>query len=293
MMTNRSMSIYDYPDAKRIVVSGDIHGDYTQLVFKACVSKKMTDTLIVVAGDCGFGFNKPGYYENIYNKCRDRLAKANNWLVFVRGNHDNPAYFDGKQVNYARWKAVPDYSVLKACSHTILCVGGAVTMERTWRESSEYHHFHPANPLQPDLYWSAEVPVYDQARLEAITDACAIDTVITHSAPSFCVPNEKRTLAQWTAEDPLLPADVKRERETMDSIFVYLKEHSHPLQHWFYGHFHECWHSEIEGVHYQLLDIMQLKEVAPDDSTFNRESDKAYEEKMARLAELAAKFPIF
>ena len=56
-MTNRSMSIYDYPDAKRIVVSGDIHGDYTQLVFKACVSKKMTDTLIVVAGDCGFGFN--------------------------------------------------------------------------------------------------------------------------------------------------------------------------------------------------------------------------------------------
>ena len=118
--------MYSFPDAKHIAIAGDIHDDYEKLVYKCCIQYQMTDTLIIVAGDCGFGFNRPGYYDNVYNKCRERLAKANNWIVFIRGNHDNPAYFDGKQVNYEHWKALPDCSVIKACGHTILCVGGAV-----------------------------------------------------------------------------------------------------------------------------------------------------------------------
>lgn len=109
---NVDNNIYEFPDAKGIVVSGDIHGDYEKLVYKCCLQCQMTDALIIVAGDCGFGFNKSGYYDAIYQKVSSRLAKANNWIVFIRGNHDNPAYFDGQQVNYKRWKAVPDNSVL-------------------------------------------------------------------------------------------------------------------------------------------------------------------------------------
>ena len=85
-------SFYDFPDAKGIVVSGDIHGEFSQLVYKCCVQYRMTDTLIIVAGDCGFGFEQPGYYENVYNRNRERLSKSNNWIVFVRGNHDNPVF---------------------------------------------------------------------------------------------------------------------------------------------------------------------------------------------------------
>ena len=254
-------NIYEFNEAKHIVVAGDIHGDFTQLVFKACILKRLTDILIIVAGDCGFGFQKPGYFENMYHKCIGRLEKANNRLVFVRGNHDNPAYFDGKQVNYERWKAVPDYSVIKACGHTILCIGGAVTLERTWRESCKYHHFHPANPLQPDLYWPDEKPVYDEAKLEAISKDFSIDTVVTHTAPSFCDPKEKRSLADWTAEDPLLPADVAKERKVMDDIHAYLKDHKHPLKQWFYGHFHQSWHSEIDGMKYNTLDCLEIIEI--------------------------------
>lgn len=88
-----SQNVFEFPNAKSIVVSGDIHGYFTQLVYKCCIQYAMTDTLIIVAGDCGFGFEKPGYYENIYKRCRERLSKANNWIAFVRGNHDNPAYF--------------------------------------------------------------------------------------------------------------------------------------------------------------------------------------------------------
>ena len=58
---------YELPDAKSIVVSGDIHDDFTQLVYKCCIQYAMTNTLIIVAGDCGFGFKKAGYYENGIN----------------------------------------------------------------------------------------------------------------------------------------------------------------------------------------------------------------------------------
>ena len=37
-----------FPEAKTIIVSGDIHGDFNQLVFKLCIQYKLTDTLLIV-----------------------------------------------------------------------------------------------------------------------------------------------------------------------------------------------------------------------------------------------------
>lgn len=67
-MTPKRNSFIEFPHAKGIVVSGDIHGDITPLVYKCCTQYGMTDTLIVVAGDCGFGFEKLGYYEHVYKR---------------------------------------------------------------------------------------------------------------------------------------------------------------------------------------------------------------------------------
>jgi len=123
----------EYPEAKHVIISGDIHGDFKTLVYKLCVGWKYTDTLLIVAGDCGFGFEKPGYYETIYNQVAGRIRKANNWVVFVRGNHDDPSYFQQEKVSYERWRCVPDYSIIQACGHNILCIGGAVSVDRKVR----------------------------------------------------------------------------------------------------------------------------------------------------------------
>lgn len=91
----KSSDIYtlSFPKAKSVLVSGDIHGEFNQLVFKLCVQYSVRDTLLIVAGDCGFGFDSPGYYDEMVKKNSRRMSEANNWIVFVRGNHDNPAYF--------------------------------------------------------------------------------------------------------------------------------------------------------------------------------------------------------
>ena len=67
-----------FPEAKTIIVSGDIHGDFNQLVFKLCIQYKLTDTLLIVAGDCGFGFEKKEYYEQMIRRNAKRMNQANN-----------------------------------------------------------------------------------------------------------------------------------------------------------------------------------------------------------------------
>ena len=48
------MKIFEYNEAKQVVVCGDIHGAFETMVFKICVQYGMTDTLVIVAGDGGF-----------------------------------------------------------------------------------------------------------------------------------------------------------------------------------------------------------------------------------------------
>ena len=58
---SREILTFNYPEAKGVVICGDIHGAFEEMVFKLCIQYGMTDTLLIVAGDCGFGFEKPGY----------------------------------------------------------------------------------------------------------------------------------------------------------------------------------------------------------------------------------------
>ena len=260
---NNDVVLYEFPDAKGIVVSGDIHGDFETLVHKCCIQYQMTDTLIIVAGDCGFGFLRPGYYDKIYQKVSKHLSKANNWIVFIRGNHDNPVYFDGKFINNKRWKAVPDYSVIKACGHTILCVGGAISIDRTRREIANIGKTvieGEDERLTPGAYWPDETPVYDEEKLESVGQY-AIDTVISHTSPSFCPLTHHHNIQGWLMRDKNLLDDVKNERKVMDDICAFLKGHGQPLQKWFYAHFHESWHDEIDGINYQMLDILELRQL--------------------------------
>ena len=257
-----------FPEAKTIIVSGDIHGDFNQLVFKLCIQYKLTDTLLIVAGDCGFGFEKKEYYEQMIRRNAKRMNQANNWIVFVRGNHDNPAYFDGTTFNYKRFIAVPDYTILQACNHTILCVGGAISIDRIyrineWNKRKYRVHSNESqeNDISRNLYWQNEVPIYDPNKMNAIRAGFLIDTIVTHTAPSYCELLSKSNLNQWAMNDPLLIEDIQFERRTMDMLLHHLKTDNHPISHWYYGHFHQSWYSAIDGILYQMLDIMEFSQI--------------------------------
>ena len=252
--------IFEYPDTKQIIVSGDIHGDFKTLVYRLCMQYEMKDTLLIVAGDCGFGFELPGYYDLIYNSVAGRLRKANNWIVFVRGNHDDPSYFEEEKVPYRRWRCVPDYPIIKACGHNILCVGGAVSIDRQIRiqknmRRNKYGHNKTA------CWWNGEPPVFEGDAIESIPKEILIDTVISHSCPSLCNLNETHYLKAWAENDPDLIKDVADERIAIDNIHHRLVLNNHPVKQWFYGHFHRSQYEVIDGIRYSMLDIMEFKEI--------------------------------
>ena len=43
------MKLFNYPEAKQVIVSGDIHGDFRSLVFKLCIRYGCKDTVLIVA----------------------------------------------------------------------------------------------------------------------------------------------------------------------------------------------------------------------------------------------------
>lgn len=260
---------YEFPKCKCIIISGDIHGDFNLLVNKICVQYKMQDTLVIVAGDCGFGFENKGYYNNIVKRNTKRMNEANNRILFVRGNHDNPAYFNGCTFKHKRFIAIPDYSIVKACGHTLLCIGGAVSIDRSyrlkvWKQCQQKCHssniISNEDTLEANYYWSSESPIFKRELLDKIISEQTIDTVITHTSPSFCALQYKDGLRKWATNDLQLMADVQQEREVMNSIHSMLKG-KQPITHWCYGHFHQSWHSSIEGIQFKMLDMMEFYEI--------------------------------
>lgn len=267
--TVRQNDIYhlSFPEAKSVVVCGDIHGDFNGMISKLCLQYQLENTLLIVAGDCGFGFNEIGYYKEVARRNGKRLNDSNNWVVFVRGNHDNPAYFDGKTINHKRFIAVPDCSIIQADGFTILCVGGAISIDRqyrikAWQQKEDKEKRFPSSGAQdsfvPNYYWENEPPILDAEKLSVIGEKFKVDAVITHTAPSFCELQSKLGLASWCLENEKLMEDVNVERATMDQLYQYLKEANHPISHWCYGHFHQSWHQNINGTFFKLLDILEF-----------------------------------
>lgn len=154
---------------------------------------------------------------------------------------------------------------LLACNHTILCVGGGISIDRKYRmnEWKKYCIKYRIEGIQDDIlsknfYWAGETPVYNDEMLGLIGSQFSIDTVITHTAPHFCELISKSGLQSFAALDESLLNDVEEERATMTKLYNRLVNDSHPLKRWYYGHFHQTWSSSINGVLFKMLDIIEF-----------------------------------
>lgn len=255
---------------------GDLHGNFNDILF-FIKSKDIKNSTIIFCGDVGIGFNKPEYYKQIFNKIKKELSKRNLYLLFIRGNHDSSVEFNGSSYKDKRVRTLRDYTVtqiygmddteFKGESYNILNVGGAISIDRTYRwarterRALEYKRYHgctmdEALKLCPQEYWPGEEPFFDENKLNELKNSgIKINAVCTHTCPSFCTPFTKDGIRGWLLEDNKLEADLDNERQTMDRIYERLVEDGHPLDKWCYGHYHFHNSEEKNGIYFYLLDM--------------------------------------
>lgn len=253
---------YDFLiDPKNVYVVGDCHGNFLLLKYKI-KENNITDSAIIIAGDCGVGFEKLQHYHNIYNQIKSVLIEQNVLLLLVRGNHDDPEYFSEEKINHEYMKTIPDYSVLSFINHNVLCVGGGISIDRLGRKYED-----SIDRKHRVSYWYNEAPVFCPDILDEIkNDGINITTVITHSSPSFAPKTDKGNIQSFIESDKGLIEDIANERLVLTKLYDHLlKENKHEIKLWVYGHFHqhEVYYS-TEEVKFVLLDMCMPKHVCWD-----------------------------
>lgn len=264
-------------NADDVFCIGDIHGHFDGIQF-FIKTYSIKNAVLIFCGDIGIGFNKPAYYKQVFDKLTNICKKNNVHIVFLRGNHDNPAYFDGKKVNGKWIKAVPDYTVIQTYlpeddtqtvpMKTFLLVGGGVSIDRKYRMQQQtntlldYCLYHDVNMLEAarlvetNYYWEDELPVYKPEILDEIkNNGINIEYVCTHSAPKFCTPTDKGGIRRFLERDETLENDVNIERDVMTSVYNKIREDGHPLKAWYNGHFHRKGYEEFDDVKFYHLDM--------------------------------------
>lgn len=243
---------------KPLLFLGDIHGNfnYVKWYIKA---HKIKDCTIYQVGDFGIGFTNEFNDMNVLGDLNKFLKERNIQMYAIRGNHDNPKFFDGHLANYFdNLHLLADYTMIDIEGVKILGVGGAVSVDRRprMREQLEYAR---AN-RDVELYWYDEVFILDEEKLKTFEN---IDIVVTHTAPDFCTPDNKNGFGylvnQFATDDTKLFADLREERDLLTKMCNILKE-KNKVDYWFYGHFHKDWFGNIEGTNYRLLTINEIYE---------------------------------
>lgn len=236
---------------------GDIHGNFNYLKH-LLNSKKVSDCYIIQVGDFGAGFTSDTNELNLLNDLNKFLNDRNIIMYAIRGNHDDPKYFDGR-IKLTNLELVPDYTILDLEGNRIMCIGGAISVDRIPRISEDM--INARYGITNRNYWYDEAIIFNE---EAIINAKDINILVTHTAPDFCVPDNKfgfgYLVDEFALEDTKLKEDLKKERDLMTKIFDMLTENNNITTH-FYGHFHRSNKNKIVNCEHILLDINELLEL--------------------------------
>lgn len=202
---------------------------------KGCA--KFAKSIFIISGDSGLGLNTHKNQNEVFENFNKILNYNNSFVFFIRGNHDDPDFFDGEKINYSNIKAIPDYSVIETACGNVLCVGGAISIDREWRKRQEERINNVPSSFKKRLYCEKEAPFFDADAIEDVVNNIKIDYVVSHSAPSFATPENNGIIDDWVEKDKTLREDVEHERLIMDKIFNVLSEHNMKPKYWAYSHF--------------------------------------------------------
>lgn len=231
---NNNLVLDSFWNDKPTILIGDIHGEFSSLKNKLA-SKNITDCILIGLGDIGMGFENKENTETLVENLNHWFKSKNLLFIGLRGNHDDPVYFDGS-VNLSNFKLVPDYTYMELNGEKWGFVGGAISLDRLSR-------------VEGVSFWKDEGFVLK----EDLIQPC--DILITHSAPTWIGPFDKDEIKYWTRWDTELWEDCKKERFSHDRLVNLSKPKK-----LYCGHFHRFAMNDMNGCTGRILDILEFYE---------------------------------
>ena len=220
---------------KPIFYVGDHHGDWSQL-FWFVDRLKIENCYLISVGDSGIGFKRKKEQISNIKLVNKEFKKLNIVFMSIRGNHDDPSYYNGSdKIKLSNFETIEDYTVMEHNGKLIQFIGGATSIDRSMRKEGV-------------SYWSGEGLNFSGDKLQKV------DTLITHTAPTWCFPQRfNQMVYDWAKDDGYLLEELTLEREVMGEIFKVCRPSLH-----LYGHFHDSWNEEISGCKHRLLNINEI-----------------------------------
>jgi len=232
---------------ENIIALGDIHGRWG--VVQNHVNKfDIKNTLYIQVGDFGIGFRSPEEDFEVLKMVDEMLAMHNNFLFAIRGNHDDPRWFNGDTFKsfkdeFTNIKLVSDYEVMMLNGENYLFIGGAISIDRKYRQSRNTG------------WWKDEVVNFDYDFCESIA---GIDRMVCHTSPDFCPPLQLGNLVmEYAQDDPTLTQELRNERQQMTKIITDIMKNN-KLKSLHYGHFHRSEKFFHKGCEFICCDINEF-----------------------------------
>ena len=243
----------------RILYLGDIHGNFN-LVNQYLKRFDIKDAYIIQVGDFGVGFNGFLKEKRTLEFAHTELVKRNVILYAIRGNHDYKPYFDNDPFGFTNIKLIKDYTVLNLEGKNILCIGGAVSIDRKMRKTKNQAIGRFDIKGMNESWWPDEIFNWEDDKLVGLRD---INIVVTHSAPDYCVPDNSNGFGdfvnQFISADPALKMDLLDERRLITMAFQTIKMNN-DVTHHYYGHYHRSDTTNIDGIIHRVLGVGELWE---------------------------------
>jgi DNA repair exonuclease SbcCD nuclease subunit len=247
---------------QRVFYLGDIHGSFN-IINQYVKLYGIKDAHIIQVGDFGVGFKTVEKETRMLEMFHDILVKNNVHVWAIRGNHDYKPHFDNDPFGFTNIHLIPDYTVLELGEKRILCIGGAISVDRNWRYTKNQRMgIYENQTLGVESWWPDELFILDRDKLGEFRD---IDIVVTHTAPHYCEPDNTFGFGPFVdgivreTGDNELKTDLIVERNQVTDAFTILKMNNN-ITHHYYGHFHKTDVMNYDGIKHRLLNVNELWE---------------------------------
>jgi UDP-2,3-diacylglucosamine pyrophosphatase LpxH len=177
------------------------------------------------------------------------ITPAGIYLKIIRGNHDNPYFFNEAQ-REGNVMLLPDYTELRIQNTNIVAIGGGVSLN--------YEYLTPGYSWYPDLELTRPVtPGFRLKKKAQIVIAHCLPKVVEHMVDTKLKMTGAQTeLIQKMLKDPYVIGQIETNAQRLNSALDYWNPDI-----WIAGHYHTDFYTKHNNTHFRVVDRESLTEI--------------------------------